>query len=59
MFPERRESNPGGCGWKENGKDLRSSYLDRMGWTQVLCCLKTFVEIGVNLRELFYRARVA
>jgi len=41
-------------GWKENDKDLRSSYLNCMGWTQMLCCLKTFVELGVNLREFFY-----
>jgi uncharacterized protein YndB with AHSA1/START domain len=41
-------------GWKENQDDLDSSYMNCMGWTQMLCCLKAYVEQGVNLREFFY-----
>jgi uncharacterized protein YndB with AHSA1/START domain len=36
-------------GWRE--KDLDSSYLNCMGWTQMLCCLKAFVEYGIDLRK--------
>jgi hypothetical protein len=24
------------------------------GWTQMLCCMKAFVEYGINLREGFF-----
>ena len=41
-------------GWKENDKDLDSSYMNCMGWTQMLCALKVYVERGLNLREFFY-----
>jgi uncharacterized protein YndB with AHSA1/START domain len=38
-------------GWKENQKGLDASYGNCMGWTQMLCCLKVYLENGVNLRE--------
>lgn len=41
-------------GWKDPEQDLRNSYMNCMGWTQMLCCLKCYVELGVNLREFFY-----
>lgn len=41
-------------GWKETPKSLKDSYGNCMGWTQMLCCLKTYVEHGINLREFFY-----
>jgi uncharacterized protein YndB with AHSA1/START domain len=41
-------------GWKDPERDLRNSYMNCMGWTQMLCCLKCYVELGVNLREFFY-----
>ena len=42
------------AGWKENDKDLNSSYMNCMGWSQMLCALKVYVERGFNLREFFY-----
>ena len=41
-------------GWKETQKGLDSSYGNCMGWTQMLCCLKVYVEQGKNLREFFF-----
>ena len=41
-------------GWKENDKDLNSSYMNCMGWSQMLYALKVYVERGFNLREFFY-----
>ncbi|KAF0221018.1 MAG: hypothetical protein FD174_731 [Geobacteraceae bacterium] len=41
-------------GWKENQKDLDNSYMNCMGWTQMICSLKTYVEYGINLREGFF-----
>jgi uncharacterized protein YndB with AHSA1/START domain len=42
-------------GWKkEDQKSLDASYGNCMGWTQMLCCLKVYVEDGKNLREFFF-----
>jgi uncharacterized protein YndB with AHSA1/START domain len=41
-------------GWKESQKGLDSSYGNCMGWTQMLCCLKVYVEQGTNLRAFFF-----
>jgi uncharacterized protein YndB with AHSA1/START domain len=41
-------------GWKPTQKGLDSSYGNCMGWTQMLCCLKAYVEQGTNLRAFFY-----
>jgi uncharacterized protein YndB with AHSA1/START domain len=41
-------------GWKENQKGLDSSYGNCMGWMQMICCLKVYVEQGVNLRAFFF-----
>ena len=38
-------------GWREQQDDLDSSYLNCMGWTQMLCCLKAYVEYGIDLRK--------
>lgn len=38
-------------GWREKQDDLDSSYLNCMGWTQMICCLKAYVEHGINLRK--------
>jgi uncharacterized protein YndB with AHSA1/START domain len=42
------------AGWREDATGLRSSYLNCHGWTQMLCCLKAWVEHGINLRRGFY-----
>lgn len=41
-------------GWKPTAKGLESSYGNCMGWTQMLCCLKVYVEQGINLRAFFF-----
>jgi hypothetical protein len=33
---------------------LDCSYENSQGWMQMLCCLKVYVEHGINLREFFY-----
>lgn len=38
-------------GWRETQEDLNSSYLNCMGWTQMMCCMKGFVEYDINLRK--------
>ncbi len=42
-------------GWRETQDDLNSSYLNCFGWGQMLCCLKAYVEYGINLREGAYK----
>ena len=41
-------------GWRETPGGLRSSYGNCMGWSQMLCALKCWVERGFNLREGMY-----
>lgn len=38
-------------GWRETETGLRGSYGNCMGWTQMLCALKAWLEHGINLRE--------
>jgi uncharacterized protein YndB with AHSA1/START domain len=38
-------------GWKETQKGLDSALGNSGGWMQMLCCLKVYLELGVNLRE--------
>ncbi|WP_274626891.1 SRPBCC domain-containing protein [Arvimicrobium flavum] len=45
-------------GWRENENGVRKSYLNCEGWTQMLCCLKAYVEHGINLREGYYRSEM-
>ena len=41
-------------GWQETPKGQESSYGNCFGWTQMLCCLKAWVEHGINLRKGFF-----
>jgi uncharacterized protein YndB with AHSA1/START domain len=41
-------------GWRDTSKGRESSYGNCQGWTQMLCCLKAWVEHGINLREGAY-----
>jgi uncharacterized protein YndB with AHSA1/START domain len=42
-------------GWtKEEQSSLEESYSHCHGWTQMLCCLKVYLEYDKNLREFFY-----
>jgi uncharacterized protein YndB with AHSA1/START domain len=40
--------------WKENQRGLDASYGNCMGWTEMLCAMKLYVERGINLREFFF-----
>jgi uncharacterized protein YndB with AHSA1/START domain len=42
-------------GWRETEAGLRASYGNCMGWSQMLCALKAWLEHGINLREGMYR----
>ena len=41
-------------GWRETPKGQESSYGNCMGWTQMLCCMKAWVEHRINLRQGFF-----
>lgn len=41
-------------GWLADAPGQRASYLNCEGWSQMLCCLKAFLEYGINLREGYY-----
>lgn len=41
-------------GWRDTPGGLKSSYGNCMGWSQMLCALKCWVERGFNLREGMY-----
>lgn len=38
-------------GWRETAAGLKGSYGNCMGWTQMICALKAWLEHGINLRE--------
>lgn len=42
-------------GWRETGGGLKASYGNCMGWSQMLCALKMWIEHGINLREGMYK----
>jgi len=42
-------------GWRETEEGLKGSYGNCMGWSQMLCALKAWVEYGINLREGAYK----
>ena len=42
-------------GWRDTAKGSKASYGNCEGWTQMLCCLKAYVEHGINLREGYYQ----
>ncbi len=42
-------------GWRETEGGLQASYGNCMGWSQMLCALKMWIEHGINLREGMYK----
>ncbi|HEX8643038.1 MAG TPA: SRPBCC family protein [Allosphingosinicella sp.] len=42
-------------GWRETDAGLKASYGNCMGWSQMLCALKAWLEHGINLREGMYK----
>lgn len=41
-------------GWRQGPEGLKASYLNCSGWMQMLCCLKAWLEHGINLRRGFF-----
>jgi uncharacterized protein YndB with AHSA1/START domain len=41
-------------GWRKSPEALKNSYGNCMGWSQMLLCMKVFVEQGTNLRAFLY-----
>lgn len=46
------------AGWREGEAGLRKSYLNCEGWSQMLCCMKAYLEHGINLRQGYYRSEL-
>lgn len=42
-------------GWRQTPGGLKASYGNCMGWSQMLCALKVYVEHGINLRDGMYK----
>ena len=42
-------------GWDDSEVGRKASYGNCMGWSQMLCALKAWVEHGINLREGAYK----
>jgi uncharacterized protein YndB with AHSA1/START domain len=42
-------------GWDDSEAGRKASYGNCMGWSQMLCALKAWVEHGINLRDGAYR----
>ena len=42
-------------GWPDTDSARKASYSNCMGWSQMLCALKAWMEHGVNLREGAYK----
>ena len=42
-------------GWRQTDGGLKASYGNCMGWSQMLCAMKAWVEHGLNIREGMYR----
>ena len=43
------------AGWRSTDAAVKASYGNCMGWSQMLCALKMWVEHRINLREGAYR----
>lgn len=41
-------------GWKPTQEALNGSYMNCQGWMNFVCCLKAWLEYGINLRKGFF-----
>jgi uncharacterized protein YndB with AHSA1/START domain len=46
------------AGWREGEAGRRKSYLNCEGWSQMLCCMKAYLEYGINLRQGYYQSEL-
>jgi len=42
-------------GWRESDAGVKAAFGNCMGWSQMLCALKVWIEHGINLREGMYK----
>jgi uncharacterized protein YndB with AHSA1/START domain len=42
-------------GWRDTANGLKASYGNCMGWSQMVCAMKVYLENGINLREGMYK----
>jgi uncharacterized protein YndB with AHSA1/START domain len=42
-------------GWKDDEKGIKNSYGNCMGWSQMICAMKAYLEYGINLRKGAYK----
>ncbi len=42
-------------GWRQTATGLKASYGNCMGWSQMICAMKMWIEHGINLRDGMYR----
>ncbi|WP_209347240.1 SRPBCC domain-containing protein [Pontixanthobacter sp. CEM42] len=42
-------------GWRDTEAARGGSYGNCQGWSQMLCCMKAWIEHGINLREGMYK----
>lgn len=42
-------------GWRQTPQGLKSVLDNKGGWMQMLCCLKAWMEHGINLRDGMFR----
>jgi len=42
-------------GWRQTPGGLTASYGNCMGWSQMICAMKMWVERGINLRDGMYK----
>jgi uncharacterized protein YndB with AHSA1/START domain len=45
-------------GWRDDEAGRKRSYLNCEGWSQMLACMKAYLEYGINLREGYYRSEL-
>lgn len=46
-------------GWRENDQGQKASYFNCEGWSQMLACMKAWLEYGINLRDGYYVAELS
>lgn len=42
-------------GWRETPEGLKATIGNCQGWSQMLACMKAYLEHGINLRQGFYK----
>ena len=52
---DRTRVTIGERGWRDTPAGHKASYGNCMGWSQMLCALKAWLEYGINLREGMYK----